>query len=230
VHATNRFAQPRCQSDGPAAHPRHDAARTRLLPAAGRVTSLSQLRHAAAIGCGSTDGTHLVFGPAASCPNRCPGFDQVDQPGDIPPAGGSLPAPDCATASARQRVAVTAESRRLARVGSCPHHLTSWKDRLAMPMPEHDLHPHASDQPADDTTWTAERIRALGLHTDIATAARIFGLSRATAYDLAKRDQFPVSVLRFGTRYCVPVAAILQALHLPAGDAQPPDPTPPPAT
>lgn len=97
-----------------------------------------------------------------------------------------------------------------------------------MTMPDHDLHPHTGDQPADDTSWTAERIRALGLVTDIATAARIFRLSRAAAYDLAKRDRFPVTVLKFGTRYRVPVAAILQALHLPGGDEQPPDPLPPP--
>jgi hypothetical protein len=96
-----------------------------------------------------------------------------------------------------------------------------------MTMPDDDLHPRTSDQPADDTTWTADRIRALGLVTDIATAARIFGLSRAAAYDLAKREQFPVAVLKFGIRYRVPVAAILQALHLPAGDAPPPDPPPP---
>ena len=96
-----------------------------------------------------------------------------------------------------------------------------------MAMPSHDLPPHTSDQPAGDMTWTAERIRALGLVTDIATAAQIFGLSRATAYDLAKREQFPVAVLKFGIRYRVPVAAILQALHLPADNAQPPDPAPP---
>jgi hypothetical protein len=99
-----------------------------------------------------------------------------------------------------------------------------------MTMPDHDRHPHTSDQPADDTTWTAERIRALGLVTDIATAARIFGLSRAAAYDLAKRDRFPVAVLRFGTRYRVPVAAILQALHLPAAGYGPLTDPPPPAT
>jgi len=85
----------------------------------------------------------------------------------------------------------------------------------------------AAPQPKD--TWTAERIRALGLHADIATTASIFGLSRATAYDLAKRGQFPVAVLRFGTRYRVPVAAILHALHLPVAD-EPADPNTPSAT
>ncbi|MFV2110430.1 hypothetical protein [Micromonospora sp. LOL_015] len=56
-----------------------------------------------------------------------------------------------------------------------------------------------SEQP-DDTVWTVDRIRALGPVTDIATAARIFGLSRAAAYELAARDQFPVAVLRFGSQ------------------------------
>nr|WP_204014630.1 helix-turn-helix domain-containing protein [Micromonospora andamanensis] len=98
-------------------------------------------------------------------------------------------------------------------------------------MPEHHFADHSSPENGqpDDTAWTVERIRALGVITDIATAAQIFGLSRAAAYELAKRDQFPVAVLRFGSRYRVPVAAILNALHLPAADEQPPDP-PPPAT
>jgi hypothetical protein len=65
--------------------------------------------------------------------------------------------------------------------------------------------------------WTAERIRALGAVTDLPTAAAIFGLSRTVAYDLAKNGQFLVPVLRAGTRYRVPVAPILAALHI-AGD------------
>ena len=91
------------------------------------------------------------------------------------------------------------------------------------------FNPSATGHPTSPQAWTEQRIRALGLVTDIATTAEIFGLSRAAAYELAKRDRFPVPVLRFGSRYRVPVAAILRALHLPAGDEQPPDP-PPPAT
>jgi hypothetical protein len=72
--------------------------------------------------------------------------------------------------------------------------------------------------PSADGIWTAERIRALGAVTDIKTAASIFGLSRTVAYELAHRDQFPVPLIRVGTRYRVPVAAILTALHLPAQD------------
>ena len=79
----------------------------------------------------------------------------------------------------------------------------------------------ASESTAAATVWTAQRIRALGAVTDLQTAAAIFGLSRTTAYELARTDQFPVPVLRFGTRYRVPVHAILTALDLPMTDDEP---------
>ena len=63
--------------------------------------------------------------------------------------------------------------------------------------------------------WSADRIHALGTVTDVPTAAAIFGLSRSVAYDLVKAGTFPVPVLRFGSRYRIPVAAILAALHMP---------------
>jgi len=62
--------------------------------------------------------------------------------------------------------------------------------------------------------WTAERIRQLGTVTDLSTAASIFGLSRAVAYELARRNEFPVPIIRAGSRYRVPVAPILAVLHL----------------
>ncbi|MEV6932283.1 DNA-binding protein [Dactylosporangium sp. NPDC051485] len=73
-------------------------------------------------------------------------------------------------------------------------------------------------QPAGDRieVWTEDKVRALGVVTDLPTAARIFGLGRALAYQLAAEDTFPVPLLRVGNRYRVPVAAILTALHIPA--------------
>jgi hypothetical protein len=97
-------------------------------------------------------------------------------------------------------------------------------------VPTNNTHSSTTNDALSPEVWTEQRIRALGLITDVATAARIFGLSRAAAYDLAKRDRFPVTVLRFGSRYRVPVAAILQALHLPVGDDQPPGANPPTTT
>jgi predicted Zn-dependent protease len=96
---------------------------------------------------------------------------------------------------------------------------------VTQPGPDTSRLDHA---PHDSPAWTAERIRALGLITDLTTAAHIFGLSRAAAYDLAKRGQFPVAVLRFGSRYRVPVAAILHALDLPSDTDNHPDAARPP--
>ena len=83
-----------------------------------------------------------------------------------------------------------------------------------------------SPQPAG-APWTAERIRALGPTTDVATAADIFGIGRSTAYDLIRDGKFPLPLLRFGAKKRVPVAAILHALHLdtntPASSADTPD-------
>jgi len=77
------------------------------------------------------------------------------------------------------------------------------------------------------TTWTAERIRALGATTNVSTAAEIFSLSRDTAYQLARTGQFPVPVLRVGRQLRVPVAPILTLLGLPADAPQPDGPAPP---
>lgn len=63
--------------------------------------------------------------------------------------------------------------------------------------------------------WTPGCIRALGSVTDVPTAAAIFGIGRSVAYELVQLGGFPVPVLRLGSRYRVPVAAILAALHLP---------------
>jgi hypothetical protein len=58
--------------------------------------------------------------------------------------------------------------------------------------------------------WTADAIRALGVSTDIETAASIFGLSRTVAYDLLRRDAFPVPTFKVGRRIVVPVPPILR--------------------
>lgn len=73
-------------------------------------------------------------------------------------------------------------------------------------------------------SWTVEAIQGLGTVTTVPIAASIFGLSRSVAYDLIRAGRFPVPVLRFGTRYRVPVRAILAALHMPT------DPDPPHST
>ncbi|MBQ1052127.1 helix-turn-helix domain-containing protein [Micromonospora sp. C51] len=75
---------------------------------------------------------------------------------------------------------------------------------------------------ASPPAWTIERIRALGAVTDVATAGEIFGMSRSSAYELARGDRLPVPVLRVGSRYRVSVAAILAALGVPSEPPTPP--------
>ena len=64
----------------------------------------------------------------------------------------------------------------------------------------------------DGSAWSLERIRALGATTDISTASRILGFSAATGRRLANAGEFPTPVMRAGSRYRVPVPALLQTI------------------
>lgn len=60
--------------------------------------------------------------------------------------------------------------------------------------------------------WSADDVRRLGVRTDLETAGSVLGISRTTAYGLARAGQFPVPVLRLGARYVVPTAPLLDLL------------------
>ncbi|WP_374118276.1 helix-turn-helix domain-containing protein [Streptomyces sp. MAR25Y5] len=55
---------------------------------------------------------------------------------------------------------------------------------------------------------------ALPAAVDLATAARALNVGRTTAYDLAKRGQFPVPTLRLGVQYRVRRADLLNLLGI----------------
>lgn len=48
------------------------------------------------------------------------------------------------------------------------------------------------------------------------TAAAVLGIGRTTAYELARRGEFPVPVLKVGSRYRVVTANLRELLGLPA--------------
>jgi hypothetical protein len=75
--------------------------------------------------------------------------------------------------------------------------------------------------PAARPKWTARQVRALGVSTDLRTAGSVFGISPSQSYEAAKAGTFPVPVIKCGTRYVVPVAAILKALCIDTGNAGP---------
>jgi hypothetical protein len=51
--------------------------------------------------------------------------------------------------------------------------------------------------------WTPEEVRCLGVTVDLVTAGSVLGLGRSTTYELARRGEFPVPVLKVGHRYRV---------------------------
>ncbi len=70
---------------------------------------------------------------------------------------------------------------------------------------------------------TRAELLALPAVVDVTTAARALGLGRSTAYDLARRGEFPCRVLHIGSSYRVPTAELLRVLGIdPAGQPAPP--------
>jgi predicted DNA-binding transcriptional regulator AlpA len=61
---------------------------------------------------------------------------------------------------------------------------------------------------------TRAELLSLPASIDLLTAARALGIGRTTAYQLARAGEFPVKVLRLGTRYRVATSALLVVLHI----------------
>lgn len=75
---------------------------------------------------------------------------------------------------------------------------------------------------------TIAQLRSGPPAVDLPTAAAVLHIGRTKAYELAKRDQFPVPVRRVGTSYRVSVAALLEYLGI-SETAPSPRPRPVPA-
>ena len=56
----------------------------------------------------------------------------------------------------------------------------------------------------------------LGATVDVATAARLLGIGRTTAYQLASQDALPVPVVRIGRTLRVPTVPLLTLLGITA--------------
>lgn len=63
---------------------------------------------------------------------------------------------------------------------------------------------------------TPEELLALPVAVDLSTAARAYSIGRTAAYELAKKDEFPVRVLRVGNRYRVRRSDLLESLGVTA--------------
>jgi len=60
--------------------------------------------------------------------------------------------------------------------------------------------------------WTGEQVAELPVTVDLVTAGSVFSMGRTKAHELARTGTFPVPVLRVGSRYVVPTAAIKRLL------------------
>jgi excisionase family DNA binding protein len=93
--------------------------------------------------------------------------------------------------------------------------------------------PQPRNGPPATDAGSVEDLRALGPTTDVVTAGRLLGISRNTAYRLARRGAFPLPLVRAGAQYRVPTAALIAALHPPPAEPAttshetPPTPTRP---
>lgn len=69
---------------------------------------------------------------------------------------------------------------------------------------------------------TPEEVDALGVSTDLRTAARALNISGSAAYKLAADGEFPLPTFRFGTRIVVATAELkaLLGLDKPLADPQ----------
>ena len=68
------------------------------------------------------------------------------------------------------------------------------------------------------TPITVTQLRNLPATVDLMTAARVLGLGRTKAYELAKHDRFPCRVIRIGDLYRIPTAGLLELLGVPPAE------------
>lgn len=66
----------------------------------------------------------------------------------------------------------------------------------------------------DWSVLTFNDVAALPVTIDLLTAARALGVSRTTAYAMARTGTFPCPVIRVGGAYRVPTAGLLRLLGL----------------
>lgn len=62
--------------------------------------------------------------------------------------------------------------------------------------------------------WTPDEVAALPVTVDLLTAGQVLGLGRSGSYEMAHTGQFPVPVLKLGSRYRVVTAHLRELLGI----------------
>jgi len=71
---------------------------------------------------------------------------------------------------------------------------------------------------------TRAQLLALPVVVDLVTAGKALGIGRTRAFELARRGEFPVPVLRVGHTFRVPTAPLLQLVGIATDDPHPEGP------
>ena len=100
--------------------------------------------------------------------------------------------------------------------------MTTQNPKAAGPSGEDAASPlHGARPRRQSKGLTLTELLALPLMVDVSTAARALGLSRSTAYELARRGEFPCRVLHVGSSYRVPTAELLRVLGIDLSELSP---------
>lgn len=67
-------------------------------------------------------------------------------------------------------------------------------------------------------SWTAAQLRALPATTDVETAGSVLGMGLWKARALIRDGEFPVPVIRHGSRYIIPTRPLLALLGVEPAD------------
>ncbi|WP_197024208.1 DNA-binding protein [Nocardiopsis sp. CNT312] len=77
----------------------------------------------------------------------------------------------------------------------------------------------------DRRAFTIHELYELPAAVDLMTAARALHMGRTTAYELARRGEFPCRLLRYGTTYRVVTVDLLKLLGVPLPERREPTAT-----
>lgn len=86
---------------------------------------------------------------------------------------------------------------------------------LHLLLPDAQCATEGADARVPRTPLTISELYSLPAAVDLMTAARALNMGRTTAYELAKRGEFPCRVLRYGDAYRVVTAELLRLLEVP---------------
>jgi len=90
-----------------------------------------------------------------------------------------------------------------------------------VPLANHPSQVHQEDA-IDTAPLTISQLASLPVTVDLMTAAKVLGIGRTKAYELARHGAFPCLVIRVGDLYRVSTSDLLRMLGVSGAEIHPP--------